>query len=108
MRLSLIILFVLSLSTLQAQENTDQSTNSADYLQVTRYRLHPKDLSIDNEIDSEKVYIKIYYNNKGSVANYFAFFKPKKNEILFFYGKNSDSDTSEMYFKLHDSLKIHL
>lgn len=74
-------------------------------MQVTRYRLHPKDLSIDNEIDSEKVYIKIYYNNKGSVANDFAFFKPKKNEILFFYGKNSDSDTSEMYFKLHDSLK---
>lgn len=104
MRLSLILLFVLSLSTIQAQETTDQSTNSADYLQVTRYRLHPQELSIENEIDSEKVYIKIYYNNQASIADDFAFFKPKKNEILFFYGKNNDN-CSEMFFKLDDSLK---
>ncbi|RAJ13501.1 hypothetical protein [Olleya aquimaris] len=105
MRLSLILLFVLSLSTIQAQETTDQSTNSADYLQVTRYRLHPEELSIENEIDSEKVYIKIYYNNQASIAEDFAYFKPKKNEILFFYGKNKDNNSSEMYFKLDDSLK---
>ncbi|WGD35224.1 hypothetical protein [Olleya sp. YS] len=105
MRLSLILLFVLSLSTLQAQDNSDQSTNSADYLQVTRYRLHPEELSIENEIDSEKVYIKIYYNDKASIASDFAYFKPKKNEILFFYGKNTENETTEMYFKLDDSLK---
>ena len=86
MRFSLILLFVLSLSTLQAQQNNVETANSTDYLQVTRYRLQPKDLNLDHVIDTEKVYIKIYYNETASILDDYNFFKPKKNEILFFYG----------------------
>ncbi len=105
MRLSLILLFVLSLSTIQAQSVDTQNSNSADFLEVTRYRLSPKELNIHREINEEKVFLKIYYNQQGSVANDFTFFKPKKNEILFFYGLNPKNEETEMYFKVHDSLK---
>jgi hypothetical protein len=105
MRFSLILLFLLSLSTIQAQQNNDQSTISDDYLQVTRYRLDPEDLDIDNEVDTEKVYIKIYYNKTASVSDDYKFFKPKANEILFFYGINKNNNQSEMFFKVDDSLK---
>ena len=105
MRFSLILLFLLSLSTIQAQQNNDQSTISDDYLQVTRYRLDPEDLDIDKEVDTEKVYIKIYYNKTASVSDDYKFFKPKANEILFFYGINKNNNQSEMFFKVDDSLK---
>ncbi|WP_157823442.1 hypothetical protein [Olleya sp. 1-3] len=105
MRFSLILLFLLSLSTIQAQQNNDQSTTSDDYLQVTRYRLNPEDLDIDKEVDTEKVYIKIYYNKTASVSDDYKFFKPKANEILFFYGINKNNNQSEMFFKVDDSLK---
>ncbi|WP_397363515.1 hypothetical protein [Olleya sp. R77988] len=105
MRLSLTMLLLFCLNTTLAQENTDKSTNSDDYLQVTRYRLNPNDLGIEDETDSEKVYIKIYYNQSASITEDFEFFKPKKNEILFFYGIDSENDTSQMYFKVDDSLK---
>ncbi|WP_272023869.1 hypothetical protein [Olleya namhaensis] len=105
MRFSLILLFLLSLSTIQAQQNNDQSTTSDDYLQVTRYRLDPEDLDIDKEVDTEKVYIKIYYNKTASVSDDYKFFKPKANEILFFYGINKNNNQSEMFFKVDDSLK---
>ena len=105
MRFSLILLFLLSLSTIQAQQNNDQSTNSDDYLQVTRYRLDPEDLDIHNEVDTEKVFIKIYYNKSASITDDYKFFKPKANEILFFYGINKNNNQSEMFFKVDDSLK---
>ncbi|SFJ50841.1 hypothetical protein [Olleya namhaensis] len=105
MRFSLILLFLLSLSTIQAQQNNDQSTTSDDYLQVTRYRLDPEDLDIDKEVDTEKVYIKIYYNKTASVSDDYKYFKPKANEILFFYGINKNNNQSEMFFKVDDSLK---
>ncbi|WP_281847957.1 hypothetical protein [Olleya namhaensis] len=105
MRFSLILLFLLSLSTIQAQQNNDQSITSDDYLQVTRYRLDPEDLDIDKEVDTEKVYIKIYYNKTASVSDDYKFFKPKANEILFFYGINKNNNQSEMFFKVDDSLK---
>ncbi len=105
MRYSLILLFVLCINALQAQENIDQSTTSEDYLQVTRYRLQPKELGIENEIDTEKVYIKIYYNKSASVSDDYKFFKPKKNEILFFYGINPENNKTEMFFKADDTLK---
>ena len=105
MRFSLILLFLLSLSTIQAQQNNDQSTTSDDYLQVTRYRLDPEDLDIESEVDTEKVYIKIYYNKTASVSDDYKFFKPKANEILFFYGINKNNNQSEMFFKVDDSLK---
>ncbi|PKG50514.1 hypothetical protein CXF54_12050 [Olleya sp. 1-3] len=98
-------MFLLSLSTIQAQQNNDQSTTSDDYLQVTRYRLNPEDLDIDKEVDTEKVYIKIYYNKTASVSDDYKFFKPKANEILFFYGINKNNNQSEMFFKVDDSLK---
>lgn len=105
MRFSLILLFLLSLSTIQAQQNNDQSTTSDDYLQVTRYRLDPEDLDIHNEVDTEKVFIKIYYNKSASITDDYKFFKPKANEILFFYGINKNNNQSEMFFKVDDSLK---
>ena len=52
MRFSLILLFLLSLSTIQAQQKNDQITTSDDYLQVTRYRLDPEDLDIESEVDT--------------------------------------------------------
>ncbi|MFQ3239246.1 MAG: hypothetical protein ACI9NI_001543 [Olleya marilimosa] len=105
MRFSLILLFVLTLSTLQAQQNNVEIANTADYLQVTRYRLQPKDLNLDHVINTDKVYIKVYYNETASIVDDYNFFKPKKNEILFFYGTNAENQESEMFFKVHDSLK---
>ena len=84
MRLSLILLLFLTFSVLKAQENTDAS----QYLEVTRYRLKPTDLGLHKDINSNKVYLKIYKNNKGSIVEDFKFFKPKNDEILFFYGIN--------------------
>jgi len=105
MRVSLILLFVLSLSTIQAQSVDTQNPDTSNFLEVTRYRLTPEDLKIQQEINEKKVYLKIYYNNQGSVADDFTYFKPKKNEILFFYGLNPENQKTEMFFKVHDTLK---
>lgn len=105
MKISLIFLFVLSLGTIQAQDYTTNTTTSTDYLKVTRYQISPEELDLGVEFTEDNVYIKIYYKEKSSITEDYHFFKPKKNEILFFYGKDENNKVSQMYFKFDDSLK---
>lgn len=78
--------------------------NDSNLLEVTRYKLHPTELNIENDVNTEKINLKIYYLKDGNITEDFNFFKPKKNEILFFYGNDSASNTSQMYFKVDDTL----
>jgi len=79
--------------------------NDSNLLKVTRYKINPTELNIENDVDAEKINLKIYYLKEGNITKDFNFFKPKKNEILFFYGTDTASNTSQMYFKVDDSLK---
>ncbi|WP_452224099.1 hypothetical protein [Lacinutrix chionoecetis] len=99
MKYPLILLFTLFSFSIFAQNN-DKAL-----LKVTRYKLHPTELNIQNDVDAEKVNLKIYYLKEGNITEDYRFFKPKKNEILFFYGIDSESKTTQMFFKLHDNLK---
>lgn len=100
MKYSLILL--LSLFTLFS---TAQNSEQDSYLKVTRYKLQPEELNIQQDIDAEKVNLKIYYLKNSSIIADYQYFKPKSNEILFFYGKNKDTNEPEMFFKFHDNLK---
>ncbi|WP_299890073.1 hypothetical protein [uncultured Lacinutrix sp.] len=100
MKYSLILLFSFFSLFSIAQNNNQDSL-----LQVTRYRLHPEELNLQKDIDAEKINLKIYYLKDASIVADYHFFKPKNNEILFFYGKDSENNTSEMFFKFDDELK---
>lgn len=101
MRFSLFLLLFVTFTVAKAQDNNDTSK----FLEVNRYRLTPSELGLHKYINSNKVYLKIYKNSKGSIKEDYNFFKPKDNEILFFYGYNPETKTTEMYFKIHNSLK---
>ncbi|AUC77688.1 hypothetical protein [Olleya sp. Bg11-27] len=105
MRYATILLFALCLSTLNAQQNDDKNTNPIDYLQVTRYGLNSEALTIENNIDSDKEFIQINYNQASSTSKNFKCLQPKKNAVLFFYGINPSTNTSDMYFKLTANIK---
>lgn len=98
MKYSLILLFLFVTSSIFAQNNDNE-------LKVTRYKLHPKELNIENDVDAEKINLKIYYLKEGNITADYRYFKPKKNEILFFYGTDNETNTTQMYFKVDDSLK---
>ena len=100
MKYSLILLFSLFTLFSTAQNNDNDS-----YLKVTRYKLHPQELSLDKDIKAEKINLKIYYLKDSSIIADYQFFKPKNNEILFFYGKNNETDRPEMFFKADEKLK---
>lgn len=100
MKYSLILLFLFC-----TLFSTAQNSDSDSYLKVTRYKLQPEELNIQEDIDAEKVNLKIYYLEDSSIIADYQFFKPKNNEILFFYGKNKETKRPEMFFKFHDSLK---
>ena len=74
-------------------------------MQVKRYKLHPSELNIQNDVEAEKINLKIYYLKEGNITNDYRFFKPKKNELLFFFGTDSSTNTTQMYFKADDCLK---
>lgn len=74
-------------------------------LEVTRYKLLPKELNIQKDIHVDKINLKVYFVREGSILSDYHFFKPKNNEILFFYGTDSENKTSEMFFKFGDQLK---
>ena len=99
MKYTLILLCLYCTTILSAQNNDSNS------LKVTRYKLHPTELNIQNDVEAEKINLKIYYLKEGDINADYAFFKPKKNEILFFYGNDSATNTTQMYFKVHDNLK---
>ena len=101
MKFSLFLLLFMTLSVVKAQDTSDTSK----FLKVTRYRLKPTELALHKDINSENVYLKIYKNHKGSIIEDYKFFKPKKNEILFFYGFNNETNKTEMFFKIHNNLK---
>lgn len=100
MKYSLILLFSLFTFFSTAQNSTNDS-----YLQVTRYKLQPNELNIQKEINAKKINLKIYYLENSSIVSDYHYFKPKKNEILFFFGKNKKTNKSEMYFKFDENLK---
>ncbi|WP_452219565.1 hypothetical protein [Lacinutrix salivirga] len=81
------------------------TTNPNDLLKVTRYMISPEELNLQDEFTEDKVYIKVYYKEKSSITEDYHYFKPKKNEILFFYGKDEKKKISQMYFKFDDTLK---
>jgi hypothetical protein len=98
MKYSLILLLFLSSYFSSAQDFKTP-------LEVTRYKLQPEELNIQKEISADKINLKVYYVREGSIIEDYRFFKPKKNEILFFYGIDSESNTTEMFFKFGDKLK---
>ena len=100
MKYSLILLFlVISTFSIYAQNSNN------NLLEVTRYKLHPKELNIQNDVEAEKINLKIYYLKDGNITDDYLYFKPKKNEILFFYSNDTATNTSQMYFKVDESLK---
>ncbi|OIQ18828.1 hypothetical protein [Lacinutrix sp. MedPE-SW] len=82
-----------------------QNSSNESYLQVTRYKLQPEELNLHEDIDAEKINLKIYFLKDSSIVDDYKFFKPKTNEILFFYGLNTKNNTTEMFFKADDTLK---
>lgn len=98
MKYSLILLFLFS-SYLSFTQDFETP------LEVTRYKLQPKELNIQKDINIDKINLKVYYVREGSIVADYHFFKPKKNEILFFYAINSKNKTSEMFFKFGNTLK---
>ncbi|AUC82168.1 hypothetical protein [Lacinutrix sp. Bg11-31] len=98
MKYSLILLFLFVTSFISAQNN------DSNLLQVTRYKIHPTELNIQNDVETEKINLKIYYLKDGNITEDYRYFKPKKNEILFFYGNDMATNTTQMYFKADDSL----
>ncbi|MBN2867061.1 MAG: hypothetical protein JXK08_00180 [Flavobacteriaceae bacterium] len=101
MKFSLFLLLFITFTVVKAQDTSE----TAQFLNVTRYRLKPLELGLHKDINSDKVYLKIYKNTKGSIVEDYKFFKPKKNEILFFYGVNNETKKTEMFFKIHTNLK---
>ncbi|WAC03429.1 hypothetical protein N7U66_07945 [Lacinutrix neustonica] len=98
MKYSLILLFFLCSLFTAAQDFETP-------LEVTRYKLLPKELNIQKDITVDKINLKVYHVREGSIISDYRFFKPKKNEILFFYGTDTKNKTSEMFFKFGDKLK---
>ena len=105
MRYATFLLFALCLNTIHAQQNVVKNTNPIDYLQVTRYGLNSEALTIENNIDSEKEFIQINFNQATSTSKKFKCLQPKKNAVLFFYGINPLTKGSDMYFKLTANIK---
>ncbi|APY00757.1 hypothetical protein CLV86_1524 [Lacinutrix venerupis] len=99
MKYSLVLLCFLFTSIIFAQNNNSNS------LKVTRYKLHPKELNIQNDVSAKKINLKIYYLKEGNITEDYTYFKPKKNEILFFFGKDPVTNTTQMYFKVDENLK---
>ncbi|WP_152973366.1 hypothetical protein [Lacinutrix mariniflava] len=99
MKYSLILLCLLVAPFISAQNNHD------NLLQVTRYKLDPTELNIENDVEAEKINLKIYFLKEGNIIADYHFFKPKKNEILFFYGIDKETDTTQMFFKVDENLK---
>lgn len=99
MKYSLVLLCLFCTSFILAQND------DSNLLKVTRYRLHPTELNIQNDVEAEKINLKIYYLEEGNITADYRYFKPKKNEILFFYGKDTATNTTQMFFKADDRLK---
>ena len=74
MKFSLILLLFMTFTVVKAQDTSE----TAQFLNVTRYRLKPLELGLHKDINSDKVYLKIYKNIKGSIVEDYKFFKPKK------------------------------
>lgn len=98
MKYSLILAFLFVSFFISAENNNN------NLLQVTRYKLHPTELNIQNDVETEKINLKIYYLKNGDITADYRYFKPKKNEILFFFGNDITTNTTQMYFKADDSL----
>ena len=96
------------LSQLKSIQTQEKAFRELITLYKERLYWHIRKIVISHD-DSDDVlqntFIKIYKNIKGSIVEDYKFFKPKKNEILFFYGVNNETKKTEMFFKIHTNLK---
>ncbi|AEH01538.1 hypothetical protein [Lacinutrix sp. 5H-3-7-4] len=100
MKYSLVLLFSVF-----SYVSFSQNFSNDSQLQVTRYKLQPEELNLQQDINAEKINLKIYYLKDSSIVEDYHFFNPKTNEILFFYGMDTENNKSEMFFKADDNLK---